>query len=159
MYNSTVPHWRTATDLSRYASGYSSLASLPASPSWSEIQKTFWKLGQGLGHMQRFWIDMDSKLQPGVRFSLTVLLTIAAANSCFILVSPPSLLIRRSEGKAMMEPFSQSCSCCCAFISSIWPASAVYPITPDFSHIFIFRMFIFITLLGLLPLKLFICRS
>ena len=37
--------------------------------------------------MQRFWASIEGSLAPGVRFYLTVLLTIAAANSLFILVS------------------------------------------------------------------------
>jgi len=47
----------------------------------------FWRLGEGRGRMHQLWVDIESKLAPGVKFYLTVLLTIAAANSISILVS------------------------------------------------------------------------
>ena len=73
-----------------------------ANPSWSELQNSFWKLGHSLGNVQQIWSSFQSKLQPGVRFYLTVLLTIAAANSLFILVSYPISTLEETA-KAMTK--------------------------------------------------------
>ena len=88
MYNKSVTLGQNVTAISKHYFAYSSLTSALANPSWNELQQGFWRLGHGLGHMQSLWADIQSRLQPGVRFYLTVLLTIAAANSLFILVSP-----------------------------------------------------------------------
>ena len=91
LYNTSVALGQNATAPNQYHLGESSLTN----PSWSELRKGLWKLGQGLGDMQEVWFGIQNKLQPGVRFYLTVLLTIAAANSLFILVSHLSFHSRR----------------------------------------------------------------
>ena len=76
-----------ATDSLRHLSGKLAAASEPPNPSWSQLGQAFVRLGKGRALAQRLWISINSSLQPGVRFYLTVLLTLAAANSLFILVT------------------------------------------------------------------------
>ena len=85
-----MPMYNTTDVLAQSASAVAGrLTGQPfvANPSWGELQHVFWRLGKGRGHMRQLWADIGSKLAPGVKFYLTVLLTIAAANSLFILVS------------------------------------------------------------------------
>ena len=76
-----------ATDSLRHLSGKLAAAFESPNPSWSQLGQAFAGLGRGRALAQRLWISINSSLQPGVRFYLTVLLTLAAANSLFILVT------------------------------------------------------------------------
>ena len=75
-----------AIDTLRHLSGRLAAASESPNPSWHQLGQAFVGLGKGRALAQRLWISIGSNLQPGVRFYLTVLLTLAAANSLFILV-------------------------------------------------------------------------
>ena len=83
MYNTTDNFAQNATALGGRLTGHPAVGNA----GWSELQHVFWGLGEGRGRMHQLWAELESKLAPGVKFYLTVLLTIAAANSIFILVS------------------------------------------------------------------------
>ena len=92
--------------------------------------------GSGLGTCRACGGYVQSRLQPGVRFYLTVLLTIAAANSLFILVSP--LAYQESREKARPGPSLYHCpaSCCTIWIWMYGTCSpGVLPCRPVSHHV------------------------
>ena len=76
-----------ATDSLAHCSGALATAFEAPDPSWRQLAQASAGLSTGRVLAQRLWIGISSSLQPGVRFYLTVLLTLAAANSLFILVN------------------------------------------------------------------------
>ena len=89
MFCSQVPQMPrpNATDSLRHLSGRLAAAFESPNASWRQLGRAFVGLGKGRALAQRLWISVTSSLQPGVRFYLTVLLMLAAANSLFILVT------------------------------------------------------------------------
>ena len=92
-----------ATDSLRRLSGRLPAASRSPNPSWSQLGQAFVGLGKGRALAQRLWISINSSLQPGVRFYLTVLLTLAAANSLFILVSTSGAALQCLDPSSSIE--------------------------------------------------------
>ena len=86
-----------ATDFLRHLPGKVAAASESPNPSWRQLGQAFVRLGKGRALAQRLWISVNSSLQPGVRFYLTVLLTLAAANSLFILVGTSGTALQCSD--------------------------------------------------------------
>ncbi len=91
-----LPHDEPAVGSPAQLFGQLSLASTPPKPSRQQLQIAVRRLRERDNMMQRLWASIEGSLAPGVKFYLTVLLTIATANSLCILVSKLCSLLHQS---------------------------------------------------------------